>query len=131
MTVPRFWRRQPSRYNLVGMQCTKCKALYFPPRELCKKCKSTKLTPYKFKGNGKIVTYTVIRVPPTGFELLVPYVLAIVQLDEGPRLTAQIADCDPEKVSIGDKVQLVFRKISEDGKTGAIYYGYKFIKSTE
>ncbi len=126
MTVARFWRKQPSRYNLIGVQCSKCKALYFPPRELCKKCKSTKLTPYKFKGAGEVVTYTVIRVAPTGFEMLAPYALAIIQLEEGPRLTAQIADCDPEKVSIGDKVQLAFRRISEDGKTGAIYYGYKF-----
>ena len=126
MSVPRFWRKQSSRYNLIGTQCSKCKSLFFPPREVCRKCKSTKLVPHKFNGEGKIVSYTVIRVPPIGFELLTPYVIAIVQLEEGPKLTAQIADCEPAKVSIGDKVQMAFRRISEDGKTGAIYYGYKF-----
>ncbi len=126
MTVPRFWRRQNERYNLIGKRCIKCNSLYFPPREICLKCKTSKLENYKFKGTGEIITNTTIRVPPNGFELQSPYVVAIIQLDEGPRLTTQIVDCSPEEVKIGQKVKLCFRKISEDGKAGAIYYGYKF-----
>ena len=126
MTVPRFWRRQTERYNLVGAKCAKCSSIYFPPREVCLKCKSTKLDRYKFKGTGEIVTHTTIRVAPIGFEIQSPYAVAIIQLDEGPRLTAQVVDCNPNEVKIGDKVKMVFRKISEDGKSGAIYYGYKF-----
>lgn len=126
MSIARFWRKQPARYNLIGVKCKKCSALYFPPREVCVKCKSRQLDSYKFKGLGKIITHTTIRVPPTGFEILVPYVIAIVQLDEGPKLTTQITDCNPDEVKIGDRVEVCFRKISEDGKSGAIYYGYKF-----
>ncbi len=126
MTVPRFWRRQKERYNLIGVKCSKCSTLYFPPREICLKCRSSKFEPYKFKGTGEVVTHTTIRVAPLGFELQVPYVVAIIQLSEGPRLTAQVVDCNPEDAKIGSKVKMVFRKISEDGKSGAIYYGYKF-----
>jgi len=55
----------------------------------------------------------------------VPYVLAIVELKEGPRLTVQITDCNPDEVKIGDEVEIVFRRMGEDGPDGMIYYGYK------
>ena len=126
MGVARFWRKQPARYGLVGGKCSKCSALFFPPREVCRKCKSLHLEPHKFIGKGEVVTYSIIRVGATGFEAMTPYVLAIIKLQEGPQLTSQIVDCEPESVKIGDKVEMVFRRISEDGKTGAIYYGYKF-----
>ncbi len=57
---------------------------------------------------------------------MTPYVLAIVQLDEGPRLTAQIV-CDPLDVKIGMRVRSVFRKLGEEGQDGVIYYGTKFV----
>ena len=81
---------------------------------------------YQLEGKGEILTYTVIHVAPDGFEKQVPYVVAIVKLKEGTSLTAQIVDCEPNDVKIGQKVEAVFRKISQDGKSGAIYYGYKF-----
>lgn len=80
----------------------------------------------KLSGRGKLITYTVIYTPPSNFENQVPYAVGIVELDEGPRITSQIVDCDPEKLKIGMRVEAVFRKIQEDGDTGAIYYGYKF-----
>jgi hypothetical protein len=80
----------------------------------------------KLSGKGEIVTYTIIHVAPENFEEQVPYPVAIIQLDEGPRVTAQIVDCPIEKVKIGMRVEGTFRRIQEDGYTGAIYYGYKF-----
>ena len=126
MNVARFWREQPVRYNLYGTKCRKCGTVHFPPRAVCTKCKSTEVDKYQLKGTGKIESFTVIRTPPKGFEKEAPYVIALVRLDEGPMLTTQIIDCDIEEVKIGKKVKAVFRKIQEDGKTGAIYYGYKF-----
>jgi uncharacterized OB-fold protein len=73
-----------------------------------------------------VVTYTIIRTASEQFENTTPYVLAIVQLDEGPRLTAQIAE-EPEKVRIGMRVKKVFRRIGTDGRSGVIHYGTKFI----
>ena len=127
--VPRFWREIPQRYNLIGNKCESCKKIYFPPRESCPVCRRKsmgKMKEIKLSGYGKVVTYTIIHTATEFFENQVPYPLAIIQLDEGPRLTAQIVDCPPEKVKIGMKVQSTFRKIQQDGKIGAIYYGYKF-----
>jgi uncharacterized OB-fold protein len=80
----------------------------------------------KLSGKGKIVTYSIIYVAPENFEGQTPYPIAIIQLEEGPRVTAQIVDCDLDKIKIGLEVKPTFRKIQEDGWIGAIYYGYKF-----
>lgn len=80
----------------------------------------------QLSGKGEIVTYSVIHAAPENFEEQIPYPIAIVQLDEGPKVTAQIVDCNPYDVKIGMKVESTFRKIQQDGSTGAIYYGYKF-----
>ena len=86
---------------------------------------------YKLSGKGEILTYTIIHIASEAFENQVPYPLAIVQLDEGPRITTQIVDCDIKDIKIGMRVENTFRKIQDDGYTGAIYYGYKFKKIKE
>jgi len=80
----------------------------------------------KLDGKGKIITYSIIHVGPEDFEEQIPYPIAIVELDEGPRITAQIVDCNLNDIKIGMRVESTFRRIQEDGYTGAIYYGYKF-----
>lgn len=132
MAIPRFWRETPSRYNLIGTKCKNCDTIYFPPRLICPKChrKSIgKLEPIKLKGEGEVITYTVIHDGPKQFEMQIPYVMAIIELDEGVRLTAQIVECEPNEIKIGMRVKSTFRKLGEDGKAGVIHYGYKFIKA--
>jgi len=127
--VPRFWREIPQRYNLIGNKCGSCKKVNFPPRESCPICRRKsidKMENIKLSGKGKVITYTIIHVAPEQFEGQVPYPIAIIELDEGPRITSQIVDCDIKDVKIGMKVEATFRKIQEDGYIGAIYYGYKF-----
>jgi hypothetical protein len=80
----------------------------------------------KLSGKGEIETYTIIHDGPEDFKEQVPYPIAIIRLDEGPKITAQIVDCDFKDLRIGMKVENTFRRIQEDGYTGAIYYGYKF-----
>jgi hypothetical protein len=127
MSVPRFWRQQVQRYNLVGTHCKKCDSYFYPPRNTCPYCRrGGEIEPYKFRGEGEIVTYTIIRSAAEGFEFLTPYVLGIVKLDEGPRLTSQIVT-GPDEVSVGMRVRPVFRKLGESGDKGMIYYGTKFI----
>ena len=63
---------------------------------------------------------------PQGFEEQKPYVIAIVQLDEGPMVTAQLTDINHEAVAIGMRVEMVTRKLREEGSEGQIVYGYKF-----
>lgn len=127
--VARFWREIPQRYNLIGNKCGSCGRVFFPPRESCPYCRRKsigKMQDLKFSGKGEIVTYTIIHAGPENFKKQVPYPIAIIKLEEGPRLTAQIVDCDIDDVKIGMKVKSTFRRIQEDGYTGAIYYGYKF-----
>jgi len=126
MAVPRFWREIPNRYNLVGARCGNCNKILFPPRYICPFCRRMgKLEPYKLKRQGKVISYTVIHVPAEGFEDQVPYVLAIIELEDGPRLTAQVTDCNSDEIKIGDEVEIVFRRMGEESKDGVIYYGFK------
>lgn len=127
--VPRYWREIQQRYNLVANKCGACNRVYFPPRELCPYCRREslgKMEKLKLSGKGEILSYTIIHVGPDDFVEQVPYPVAIIQMDEGPKLTAQIVDCNIDDLHIGMKVESVFRKIQQDGSTGAIYYGYKF-----
>ena len=126
--VPRFWREIPQRYNILGNKCDSCGKIFFPPKETCPECRRKslgKMNSYKLSGKGKVVTFTIIHVGPEDFEDQAPYPIAIIKLEEGPCITAQIVDCDPHDVKIGMNVHSTFRKIQQDGKIGAIYYGYK------
>jgi uncharacterized protein len=126
MSVARFWRKIPQRYNLIGTRCTTCGRYFFPPRSLCPDCRRAgKIVDYKFAGTGKVVTFTVIRTASEQFEQLTPYVFAIIELDEGPRTSGQIV-CAPEAARIGMRVKPVFRRIGADGESGVIYYGTKY-----
>jgi uncharacterized protein len=80
---------------------------------------------YEFAGTGEVYSYTVVQDPPEGYEEQAPYILALVKLDEGPIITAQLTDVDGA-VSIGARVEMVTRKLTSEGTKGMIVYGYKF-----
>ncbi len=69
---------------------------------------------------------TVIHDAPVAYEMMKPYVLAIVEMEEGCRLTSQIIDVDPANVKIGIQVEAAFRKLGSEGEAGVIHHGYKF-----
>ncbi len=121
------WRRIPQWYRLEGVYCENCGFYYFPSRNICPECRREgRLRPHKLKGTGTVYSYTIVHAPPQGFELHRPYIVAIVQLDEGPKLTTQIVDCKRDDIKIGSKVKMTFRKIQDGSKEGIIHYGYKF-----
>lgn len=127
MSVPRFWRRLKNIYSLIGTQCTKCGNYFYPPRNLCPKCRrSSVIVPFGFSGGGEVFSFTVVYSSAKDFEKLTPYVLAIIKLDEGPMLTSQVI-CPSKDVFIGMKVKTVFRKLGEESEKGMIYYGTKFV----
>jgi uncharacterized OB-fold protein len=126
MRIPMRWREIPQHYRLEGSKCKKCTKIYFPPRPICPSCQSTNLEKVFLPKKGKVVTFTTIHVAPKTFELYVPYIVALIELEGGMRLTAQITDCDPSEVYIGMSVETIIRKINTEGKTGPIFYGYKF-----
>jgi uncharacterized OB-fold protein len=125
-SVPLFWRLKKSRYGLVGTRCSSCGAVFFPSRSFCPECRRRgKIEEFRFSGNGEILSKTVIRVPPEGFEKHSPYTVAIIKLDEGTNVTGQVVG-DPGGINVGDRVRAVFRKTYEDGKGGLIHYGLKW-----
>ncbi len=125
--LPLIWRRFPERYNLLGNYCETCKTAYFPSRKVCPKCRRKgKLIERKMPTTGKIVSFTEVFVAPKGFENETPYFIAIIELENKARLLSQIVDSKKEKIKIGAKVKVAFRKISDTEAEGAIAYGYKF-----
>jgi uncharacterized OB-fold protein len=127
MSVPRYWRKQQNRYRLKGTHCETCGKYFFPPRNLCPTCRRDgKIVDYEFKGDGKVRTFSIIRTASEDYDIQTPFVLAIVELEEGTCLTAHVV-CAPEEVYIGMPVKKVFRKIIADGESGVIVYGTKFV----
>jgi uncharacterized OB-fold protein len=126
MTVPRNWRLQQQRYRLVGEVCEGCGARIFPPRDVCPECEAPAKTPFAFSGRGEVYSYSTVYHPPKGFEEFAPYTVALVKLEEGPMLTAQLTDVDATDVHIGMPVEMVTRRVQSCGNEGVIIYGYKF-----
>ncbi|GAB4374771.1 MAG: Zn-ribbon domain-containing OB-fold protein [Acidobacteriota bacterium] len=124
---PRYWREIPQRYRYEAARCRNCGKIHFPPRDVCSACRGREFETTTLAQQGTIETFTVIHVAPSGFEDEVPYAVAVVRLDDGVKITAQVVDCDPERLEIGQPVRLEFRKVTEDGKSGIICYGYKFV----
>jgi hypothetical protein len=83
--------------------------------------------PITFQGTGEVYSYTRVMEVPDSFRAQAPYYLALIKLDEGPLVTAQLTDVDGEP-QIGDRVEMVTRKLMTEGERGMIVYGYKFRK---
>jgi len=126
MEISRHWRLQQQRYGLVGEVCPHCDEKIFPPRDVCPNCAGEAKTPYTFSGKGEVYSFTTIYDAPEGYEGTTPYTVALVKLEEGPLVTAQLTDVDNGKVNIGTPVEMVTRKLREDGERGMLVYGYKF-----
>jgi uncharacterized OB-fold protein len=128
LTTPsRYWREIPQRYRLEANKCKKCGFVSFPPRLICPQCQNREFEEAKLAEKGKILTFTIIRVPPKQFVDQAPYAVGIVELDDGVKLTGQIVDCDFEDLKIGQRVKIEFRKIFNEGEAGILCYGYKFV----
>ena len=126
MPSPRYTREIPQRYRLEAAVCDGCGKVFFPPRQVCSQCGGQSFKPTRLADQGTLVTHTVIHVAPDQFNEETPYAIGIAEMDNGVRVTAQVVDCDPDEVQIGKRVEIVFRKVQEEGEHGLICYGYKF-----
>jgi uncharacterized OB-fold protein len=82
--------------------------------------------PYALSGRGTVYSFTVVHQPPDGYEGQAPYLLAMVRLEEGPLVTAQLTDCDAAEAAVDMPVEMVTRKLRDLGPDGLIVYAYKF-----
>jgi len=98
----------------------------FPPRDICPECGKPAKTPAPFSGRGEVYTFSTVYNAPEGFEPYTPYTVALVKLEEGPVVTAQLTDVAPKDVQIGMPVEMVTRRLHTHGEEGTIVYGYKF-----
>jgi len=125
----RSWREFPQRYRLEAARCEGCEKVLFPPRVACPGCGGRKFEMTVLPREGKVVTYTVVRVPPAGFTEQTPLPIAIVELEGGVRVMVQVGDlAEPNELEIGMPLRLEFRRISWDGEAGLIFYGHKAVK---
>ncbi|MFC2103042.1 Zn-ribbon domain-containing OB-fold protein [Bacteroidota bacterium] len=127
MISARYVREVPQRYRLEASKCKGCGKVNFPPRLICADCKSREFETIKISDEGKILTYTIIRVGSDVFSRETPYAIAIIETNDNVKLMAMVADTKVEDVKIGSKVKLVFRKIQDEGVSGLHCYGYKAI----
>jgi len=127
MEIPRHWRLNQQRYGLIGEVCPNCDAKIFPPRDICPHCGSEAKMAYAFSGRGEVFSFTTIYEAPTGFEDSAPYIVALVRLEEGSMVTAQLTDLGETQPEIGMPVEMVTRLLRSDGdERGMLIYGYKF-----
>jgi uncharacterized OB-fold protein len=103
-----------ARQELVLQRCGACGTLRYYPRALCPACLSSKTEYQRMSGRGVVYTFTVTyQNQAPGFRDELPYVMAYVQLDEGPRIFTNIVHTDPRAVEIGMPVEVVFEDFDE------------------
>ena len=126
MSIATMWRTKNQRYSLTGEICPECHKAIFPPRDVCPHCSEQAGPAHTMSGLGEVYSFSTMYSVPKGFGEQSPYTIALVKLREGPMVTAQLTDVDESDVKIGMKVEMVTRKLREEGEEGQIIYGYKF-----
>lgn len=109
-----------------AFKCTNCGAIIAPPSGSCYACGGNKMEWSDVSGKGKLVSFTVIHIAPDEFQEEAPYFVAIVELEEGTRVTARLQGYDPlkpEEVELGIPLQLSY----ETGTSGKKYLAFKTV----
>lgn len=102
-------------HKFVIQQCDDCGKFQFYPRGICSHCHSSNLSWRDSEGKGTIYSFTVSeRAPHPGFKDRLPFILAMIDLAEGPRMMSNLIDCDPDTLKIGMPVKVVFDDITEE-----------------
>ena len=101
--------------RLALPRCDDCGKLIWYPRSFCPFCASMSVTYEDVSGRGVIYSFTIMRRGEGPFRDRAPYVVAYVELDEGPRLLTNIVGVDPNVVTVGQPVRVVFEPAGDDG----------------
>ena len=95
--------------KLLGLKCKECGAITVPPKMVCRTCTSPDMDIVELGSKGKIVTFTTVNVASEGREDEVPYIIVLVELDEGPWIMGNLIDIDPAEATvevIGKRVKM-------------------------
>lgn len=110
--------------KVMATRCKKCRARYFPPRMDCSECLSSDIEWVEITGSGKLVTYTVLEYPPTGFEGDAPYTLALASFDGGIQVFGRLScDIKADNIKVGMEVWVTPVKLPRN----RIYYEFKAV----
>jgi uncharacterized OB-fold protein len=107
----RFWAGTLEG-KLILQRCAACTTVNYYPRFLCAACHSTELVDIEASGHGTIYSFTVTSKGILDYQDAGAYVLAMVELDEGPKMVTNIVECDPAGLEIGQSVEVVFHPTS-------------------
>jgi len=99
--------------RFVLPRCDRCGHVVWYPRQFCPVCHTMGVSWFEASGRGSIYSFTVVRQAYGEWKPFVPYVIAYVELHEGPRVLTNIVDCDPDSVAIGDPVEVVVDRSPE------------------
>ena len=110
----RFWEGCRERELLI-QRCLDCGRPRFPPSAFCPHCRSRRVEWTKASGRGRVYSWIVVNhpVPKEIYAGDVPYVVALVELEEGVRMPSNIVGCDPGSVVADMPVEVVFERVSE------------------
>jgi uncharacterized OB-fold protein len=109
-----FWDAAREERLLIK-KCNACGEHHFYPRPFCPRCWSEDVEWFEASGRATLYTWSVVHrndLPP--FPERIPYVAAIAELEEGPRMMTNVVDCDFDRLEIGMALEAVFRPTSED-----------------
>ncbi len=95
-------------------RCNACDKAFFPPRKHCPECGARDVAVFKASGRGTLYSYVINHLPSPGFEP--PFAIAVVELEEGPRLMSNIVECDqtPEALELDMALEVTFEKLNDD-----------------
>ncbi len=109
-----FWAAA-AEGRLVLPRCDSCQAVVWYPRRFCPVCHRFGVSWFDATGHGTVYSFTVVRQAGGDWKAVVPYVIAYVELDEGPRVLTNLVDVDPDAVRVGDEVTVAFDPAPEGG----------------
>ena len=120
-----YWNAARERKLLIR-KCKACNEFHFMPRYLCPTCWSDRLEWVESKGTGKVHSFSIVRrASSAAYAPRVPYVLALIELDEGPRMMANVLGDDALSVAIDDQVKVTF----EDRGDGALIPQFNLVSA--
>ena len=109
-----FWKAA-KRHELFLQRCNACEEVIHFPRVMCYRCLSEDLGWIKSTGLGSVYSFTIIhQVAHLGFESEVPYVYAIIDLDDGARMISNVVNIEPSAVEVGMRVQVTFDDVTSE-----------------